>query len=211
MSTAAQSEIFSDVRKSLEAIATLLLMLHELYFTNVSGDDSVFQSLLLFIEDLGLVGASLCQIDAEAFRRQVITNNSSEFDYESFYAWLQLVARRVYGSSSGMAMQKLLTHDIVPFATSGLLPSPMRSSISMKELDLFLEYREFLWSWFISISNEVGEFLRSDSLCSYCFPRFFCFSSIVTKSGVIDILQRDQRISNCQSPLFLLTLCVTAF
>ena len=156
--------INDEVQKSLREIATLLLLVHEQYVQDPDNSYNVFNSLRLFVYDIGLKDI-ISSLDIEKYRRKVMRSDDSSMNYEKFYDWLRGIASLAFEGGGKRALHSLLTMHIIPLASKGVVgaidPTISNTSqmISLKYVsnvfDVLLRYSDFLHLWYILIISDA--------------------------------------------------------
>jgi hypothetical protein len=150
-----------NILQSLQEIASLLLMIHDVYLKDVMGSD-ILVALVSFLQDTQL-NVMVSILDAEKLRRKVMRNGESNLGYELFYEWLRAVGELVYKADEmggKKALQYLLTQHILPFASTMNGRSHPIYSINLpyyteSALEVMTQHADFLYLWFLHVSSQV--------------------------------------------------------
>lgn len=152
------------ILKSLQEIASLLLIVHDDYLKGATGHE-VVSALYALIRDVGLT-SKVSVLDIERLRREVMGDGDNEMGYELFYDWLRGVGLLVAPDKEAAgkkALHHLLTQHIIPFASSmgakasefdlGSRDLPPMSGQIMRIMTI---HDDFLGRYFHEIARQVS-------------------------------------------------------
>jgi len=174
-----------SVKRSLQEIAQLLLMIHEKYI-KCGNNCQVLVNLSTFLRYIGLEDV-ISPLDTEYYLRKVYLGDNNRSDkllyhsmgYEAFYGWLKLIACHFYQyDSNSISLSKndkksfhmLLTNLIIPFASKSQKDlgriddiseaSKWLTTIDSRSLDTFVENKDVLKLWFMNLLIQVLNFVN---------------------------------------------------
>lgn len=175
MDNAASSSNSPSIHQSLHEIASLLVLVHDVYLKEARGRE-VSLALLRLVYDVGLQ-SSVSILDIERIKRHVMAKSTSDMmGYEIFYDWLRHISRYLFANTERdprKSLHLLLTQYIIPCAASKfdntlvvpagyVLVSEYFRKITDKAWKVLAEYADFIQYWYLHILNSPPQ------VCHYC-------------------------------------------